>query len=1203
MNTFLSIFKFEINYWLKSMMVWVFLSIITLLMVSMLLSDQDIIQTVFFGSALRNSAFAIQRLYSTTAVFGCLMVTAFVNAAASRDFSSNTQQLIFTKPISKFGYLSGRFLGSLLVSMIPMMGASLAVIIAESFYTDDPLWGPRQWYAHMWSILVIALPNTFFIAAIVFSIAVWTRSALASFIGILGLLVALTVASALVVGLDNRMLAALVDPFADTALAQQTEYWTVEDKNTLTAQLTGALLYNRILWTLVGAAFFAAGYFRFSFTTEESLLGRWWRLARTAVEDSTQQLISSTPPPQRIPEVTRQFDPMARFRQWWHLVQTEVWQTVRSPIFICILLGALFVVFTNLSVQTSPMFGMITIPVTFNMVEVLRGTLFQFQLALITFYAGVFVWKERDARLDEIYDALPIPTGLTFLAKLTAMYLVIVAVAMIGIVCALSYQMMRGFYDFQLGLYFTELLGWDLVQITCLIALAFFAHVISPNKYVGYFLYIGLFVANGLVWSLTEVSTRMVRFGDLPGYVYSDLFGREPYLPMLRWFAAYWLLFAGLMAIATILLWPRGRERGKRRLKMAAPRFVGATRLIGVANLLLWLAVGGWVFWNTMILNTLRSPSEDQQAQALYEKENRSLAERPQPRVSHVSYQIDLYPEQRKLDIQAQQTLINQTEEVVDEIYVTASSDYDIQVEIEGAKLKSKDDTESLWTYAVDPPMQPHDTRTMKFQFHYQPHGFENSLTMSAVVENGTFFNTGIMPQVGYQKNWELKEKEDREEEGLEGLSYVSLDPENLAARQNTYISNNSDWVDVETVFSTSGDQLAIAPGSLVERWEKDGRNYFRYKLDHPSLNFYSFISARYKVAIREMGDVNLEVYYHPDHEWNVDIMLRSMEASLKYYTENFGPYYHQQARIVEFPRVATFAQAFPGTMPYSEGIGFIADLEDLKNEEINMVSYVVAHEIAHQWWAHQVIGADMQGATVLSETLAQYSALMVMEREFGRDMMRKFLQYEMDNYLRARGRTSRPEQPLQSVEPDQGYIHYNKGSLAMYLLKETIGEEKVNQALQALVQRFAYQGPPYPTSLDLVEELRKVTPEEHQSLIDDLFERITLFDNRTLEASYKKVDGGYEVTLTAQFKKLVADSKGKEEEVALNDWIEIGAFAYPNKDKEVETLYRERLHISESPQTFTFKVDKKPAKVGVDPISLLIDRNKADNMIEPGVD
>ena len=169
MNTFLSIFKFEINYWLKSMMVWVFLSIITLLMVSMLLSDQDIIQTVFFGSALRNSAFAIQRLYSTTAVFGCLMVTAFVNAAASRDFSSNTQQLIFTKPISKFGYLSGRFLGSLLVSMIPMMGASLAVIIAESFYTDDPLWGPRQWYAHMWSILVIALPNTFFIAAIVFS--------------------------------------------------------------------------------------------------------------------------------------------------------------------------------------------------------------------------------------------------------------------------------------------------------------------------------------------------------------------------------------------------------------------------------------------------------------------------------------------------------------------------------------------------------------------------------------------------------------------------------------------------------------------------------------------------------------------------------------------------------------------------------------------------------------------------------------------------------------------------------------------------------------------------------------------------------------------------------------------------------------------------------------------------------------------------
>ncbi len=132
--------------------------------------------------------------------------------------------------------------------------------------------------------------------------------------------------------------------------------------------------------------------------------------------------------------------------------------------------------------------------------------------------------------------------------------------------------------------------------------------------------------------------------------------------------------------------------------------------------------------------------------------------------------------------------------------------------------------------------------------------------------------------------------------------------------------------------------------------------------------------------------------------------------------------------------------------MPYSEAIGFIANLS--KPDDIDMVYYVVAHEMGHQWWAHQVVGADMQGATLLSETMAQYSALMVMEHEYGRDTMRKFLEYEMDNYLKNRGRETLKERPLLTVESDQGYVHYRKGSVVMYYLKERIGEEAINRAL-----------------------------------------------------------------------------------------------------------------------------------------------------------
>jgi aminopeptidase N len=64
----------------------------------------------------------------------------------------------------------------------------------------------------------------------------------------------------------------------------------------------------------------------------------------------------------------------------------------------------------------------------------------------------------------------------------------------------------------------------------------------------------------------------------------------------------------------------------------------------------------------------------------------------------------------------------------------------------------------------------------------------------------------------------------------------------------------------------------------------------------------------------------------------------------------------------------------------------------------------VTAHEIAHQWWAHEVIGANQQGSTMIVESLSQYSALMVMEKEYGAQQMRRFLKYELDRYLAGRG-------------------------------------------------------------------------------------------------------------------------------------------------------------------------------------------------------
>ena len=94
---------------------------------------------------------------------------------------------------------------------------------------------------------------------------------------------------------------------------------------------------------------------------------------------------------------------------------------------------------------------------------------------------------------------------------------------------------------------------------------------------------------------------------------------------------------------------------------------------------------------------------------------------------------------------------------------------------------------------------------------------------------------------------------------------------------------------------------------------------------------------------------------------------------------------------------------------------------------------------------------------------------------------MKKFLRFELDQYLRGRGTERNEENPLYKVDPNQGYIHYNKGAMVMYALQDYIGEDKVNEAIRDFLKVYAFKGPPYPTSLDLESYFRKVTPPQYQ--------------------------------------------------------------------------------------------------------------------------
>jgi aminopeptidase N len=419
--------------------------------------------------------------------------------------------------------------------------------------------------------------------------------------------------------------------------------------------------------------------------------------------------------------------------------------------------------------------------------------------------------------------------------------------------------------------------------------------------------------------------------------------------------------------------------------------------------------------------------------------------------------------------------------------------------------------------------------------------------------------------------------------------------------------------VNADVTVTTDGDQTPIAPGQVLSDTgltkDRGARRTVPFRSDAPINQFFSIQSGHYDIrrsvwhapaqGDRPAHDVDLAVYYAAGHEFNVDRMLAAMGESLALFSKEFTPYQFNQARIIEFPAYASFAQSFANTIPFSEAIGFI---QRPKPTGIDVATYVTAHEIGHQWWGHQLVPSDQQGASMLVETFAQYSALLVMEQHYGKDQVRRFLKYELDRYLRSRGGAVLEELPLNRVE-DQDYIYYRKGSVAMYWAKEALGEDVVNRAMRKLLAQSAFKGAPYANTTDFLKLLRAEAGPENEQVISDLFEKITVLDLKAGNAVATRLPNGkYSVKFDVEAHKFYADGAGKETEAPMNESVEVGVFSAKPGDAgfgAANVLLLRKVPLHGPPMPVTVEVDSRPTWVGIDPYNKRIDRNSDDNLTQ----
>ena len=1185
---FKNFFLLELKYSLKQPMVYIFLGLMALFTFGATASDNIVIGGAV-GIINKNAPHIITIYTTVLTIFGLLIATAFFNNAALRDHNYHFNEILFSTPLSKPGYYFGRFLGALLLSTIPMLGIFLGVIIGSIVapalgWVDADRFGDFYVETFVNNYLLFILPNMFFAGAIIFAMANKWKSTIISFVGTLIIIISYIISGTLMSDIDNETIGALADTFGIRAYTLYAKYYTAIEKNTLSPSFSGMLLWNRMIWLGFGIIILAISYFSFSFQEKNKKV----KVEKESKKESKRIFTLPTLNPQ----YTSKTD-WAQFKSFYLISLLSIFKSVTFKI---LFLFSAIILISNL-IGGFEYFGLQAYPLTYKMIDTIDGATGIFVVIILVFFSGELIWRDRDSKINEVIDATPHTSLVSLSAKALSLISITTLLHVFFIFCAIVYQLISGFYRIELDVYLLSFFHTNFITYIVWSGIMILIQVLLNNKYLGYFISIIVIFIWNILLTIFDVQSKMLSIGGRPSFIYSDMNGFGPSLNGVIWFNLYWVLFSFICLLIAGALWNRGvlgsiKERWKVARKQTAKKY----RLLGISVVSSWVLVAAFVYYNTQILNEYKTSDEQEEISANYEKKYKKYENVPLPKIEDVKYYIDIFPYKRDVYVKAIMTLVNKSDKFIDSIHYNFDSKWNPEINIPGSELVLDDKDFDYRIYKLAKPMKPGDKIDVEIKTTYITSGFENSRGNTGIVKNGTFLNNfEILPSLGYQDAVELGDKNTRKKYGLKPKDRMPKLEENCTENcMKNYLTNGtSDFINVETIISTAADQIAIAPGSLLKKWEENGRSYYHYKVDHPSQNFYSFMSAKYQVKTREWNGVDIEVYYDAKHPQNVDMMLDAVERSLDYYTKNFGPYMHKQCRIIEFPRYASFAQAFPGTMPYSEAIGFVINLEN--EEDNNVVDAVISHEMAHQWWAHQVVGAEMQGATLFSESFAEYSSLMTMKSIAKTAMkMREFLKYDHNRYLGGRSGESKKELPLYKVE-NQMYLHYGKGSVILYALQDYIGEDKVNTAMKNFLNEFKYKEPPYPTSLDFMRHLEPQVPDSLKYLINDWFKEITLYDNRMKEASYKKLENGkYEITMEIESKKLLADTIGNETAMQLNDWIDVGAFADADEEK---LIFEKRVKINKPQMTFTFIIDEAPAKLAIDPRHLLIDRIYNDNI------
>ncbi|NLR79549.1 ABC transporter permease/M1 family aminopeptidase [Chitinophaga eiseniae] len=1001
------------------------------------------------GEAIRlDSPYTIGFMTGMLSLAIIFIATILTSRLLFSESENHFEQILFTTPLHKSGFAAGRFLA------LWWLTFSSFLVLITGFAAGQQMrsGGAIQLIYYGYPTLIFGGINSLFICSCLSSLAWCTKNKLLTAIGGLLLYVLYMVillysnspfmAQALPQSLLAQRISAIIDPFGLSAYFYVSSTFSVMQRNSLLVPLSGYFLLNRCVILAISLMLTWLSYKRAADTS-------WQPHRPKAVSHKRSPVIFRLP-------VTTVYRFPAQMKAIGSFIKTDLHHTFKSIPFAA---SAIILLFDMSMEMYAAIEKGIRIPQQYAsaglMATTISANFHLLGLLLLVYFVNTLYWKSATVKFAVI-ETTTAHAGIKQWAHwCSSVFLLLLYTALVIITGILFQYLYR--YPYIDWRAYAGVIYFNTAPLALLAGFLLLINRITKRSYIA----LGISVAMALIvaspLSKKFIPIPLLRFFSGFNGVYSDFNGYGVYVSFFIQRLFFGVCIVGML---WIIYWFIINKSVKRI----------------VVSVIFILAIISFISGRQFMRGY--RPYNDL-ADVRYEKQYRKYQAIPQPTVTAVNTNINLYPDKMAYTITGNYIIRNLTSLPVHRVLIN----FDDALHLLKAGYTSPWETITIQQVVseimLQHPLQPNDSACITFEASYHWWPVNGHLPSNAIIENGSFMRISrYYPQIGYQPQREITDSALRQK-------YTLGAPTRLKALEAPRATER-DFIQLDMVISTPKPQTAIGTGELAGQWQQGDRNFFHYRTSEPIPFRFAVSSAHYSRSSVVHNGVPINVYYHPRHAENVAHLINCAKLTLDYCQQQFGSYpFHS----VTFAEVSSYTKgfagtAYPATIFMTEDMLFHTNIQ--ADQQQDVINEIAGHELSHLWWGNsQIAPDDREGAVMLTETLAMYTEMMLYKKMYGREKMLAKVRLHQQIYDAAKGFSDNP--PLYKVTAGDTHISYSKGAVVMVKLSELIGESKVNEALRHFLREYKYPHP-RPVSTDLVNEILKVSDVKHHPAIRELF-------------------------------------------------------------------------------------------------------------------